>query len=146
MTRNLVVGLPTILICLLLQAFFLGIVLRHYARWKLRPKKLGDVALLSTVMLVVLMGNFAQMSIWAMLFRLLGEFKDFETALYFSGITFATLGYGDIILSERWRLLSALEAANGILMFGVSTAALTGMIIEIIRSHAARHGKSNDTA
>lgn len=144
MTRNLVIGLPTTLICLLLQALVLAIVLRHYARWKLKRKKLGDAALLCTVMLVLLMGNLAQMAIWAALFRYLAEFKDFETALYFSGITFATLGYGDIILSERWRLLSALEAANGILMFGVSTAALTGMIIEIIRSHAADDRKRNN--
>ena len=86
-------------------------------------------------MLVMLVGNFAQMAIWALLFVLLGEFRDFATALYFSGVTFATLGYGDVVLSERWRLLSAVEAANGILMFGVSTAAMTGAVMDIVRSH-----------
>lgn len=59
---------------------------------------------------------------WAVLYIVLGEFEDFETAIYFSTVTFTTLGYGDITLQERWRLLSAFEAANGIILFGVSTA------------------------
>jgi voltage-gated potassium channel Kch len=45
-----------------------------------------------------------------------------ERALYFSTVTFTTLGYGDITLQERWQLLSSFEAANGIILFGVSTA------------------------
>ena len=46
----------------------------------------------------------------------------FEEALYFSTVTYTTLGYGDVILDERWRLLGSFEAANGIVMFGWTTA------------------------
>ena len=60
--------------------------------------------------------------LWAALYMLLGEFSDLERALYFSTVTFTTLGYGDITLTPRWQLLSGLEAANGIILFGVSTA------------------------
>ncbi|MDA7949666.1 MAG: potassium channel family protein [Hyphomicrobiaceae bacterium] len=60
--------------------------------------------------------------LWAALYMLLGEFSDLERALYFSTVTFTTLGYGDITLSPRWQMLSGLEAANGIILFGVSTA------------------------
>jgi hypothetical protein len=85
------------------------------------------------VMLLLLLGNCLQMAIWAWLFMLLGEFDNFTHALYFSGVTFATLGYGDVVLSEGWRLLSALEAANGILMFGVSTAVMTAAIGDVFK-------------
>ena len=52
------------------------------------------------------------------------ETQTFEEALYFSTVTFASLGYGDIVLSPRWRLISAIEAANGVILFAWSTAFL----------------------
>ncbi len=59
---------------------------------------------------------------WAILYLALGAFESVEAALYFSTVTFTTLGFGDITLGEEWRLLSSFEAANGLLMFGWSTA------------------------
>ncbi|MNW10601.1 Ion channel [compost metagenome] len=64
---------------------------------------------------------------------LLGEFDAFATSIYYSGVTFATLGYGDIVLSERWRLLGALEAGNGVLMLGISTGVMTAAIREVMK-------------
>ena len=72
------------------------------------------------------------MVIWAVV-RLLGEFDDFATAMYHSAVNFATLGYGDIVMSERWRMLGPLEAANGILMFGVSTSVMTAAVIDVVK-------------
>jgi hypothetical protein len=137
---NLMAGLPVILLCLLLQAVFLTASLRYYARFKLarEDRELPDILLLSAVMLLMLVCNFAQMIIWAVLFRLIGEFDDFATALYHSGVNFVTLGYGDIVMSNRWRLLGPLEAANGILMFGVSTAVMTAAVMDVIKHHMAR--------
>jgi voltage-gated potassium channel Kch len=66
--------------------------------------------------------------LWAVLYLWIGEFADFERALYFSTVTFTSLGYGDITLQERWQLLSGFEAANGIILFGVSTAFAFGVI------------------
>ena len=54
--------------------------------------------------------------------------QDFETALYFSFVTFTTLGYGDITLSEGWRLLSGIEALNGLLLVGWTTALLFAIV------------------
>lgn len=79
------------------------------------------------------------MAIWAGLFVYLGEFGRFEPALYFSGVNFATLGYGDIVMTDRWHLLGPLEAANGILMFGVSAAVLTAAVMEEIKQTVGRH-------
>ena len=61
-------------------------------------------------------------AVWGELFVSCGEFVDFPTAFYHSTVNFATLGYGDIIMSPRWRLLGALEGVAGMLMFGVSAA------------------------
>jgi hypothetical protein len=60
--------------------------------------------------------------LWAVLFVTLGEFQEFGTAYYHSAVNYTSLGYGDLLLTPSWRLLGPLEAANGALMFGVSTA------------------------
>ena len=62
--------------------------------------------------------------LYAALYSGLGEFKNFESALYFSTTTFVTIGYGDVVLSPRWRLIAAIEGANGLILIGWSTAFL----------------------
>ena len=85
-------------------------------------------------MLVMLVGNFVQMGVWGVLFFALGEFDDFATAVYHSAVNFSTLGYGDMVMSAEWRLLGPLEAANGIMMFGVSTAVMTATVSDVLKS------------
>jgi len=81
--------------------------------------------------LVVLIGVFGifglhTIEIWlyAALYQVLGEVGSFADALYFSTTSFASIGYGDIVLSPRWRLISAIEGANGVIVFAWSTAFL----------------------
>ncbi len=64
--------------------------------------------------------------LWALAYELLSipEFKTLEDAVYFSTVTFTTLGYGDIVLHDQWRVLSGIEAANGVVLLGWSTAFL----------------------
>jgi voltage-gated potassium channel Kch len=142
MLLNLLIGLPVILLCLLLQAIFVAKCLRYYTHFRhayqQRESQLLDILLLSTVMVLMLLANFVQIAIWAALFMLLGEFDDFAAALYHSAVNFVTLGYGDIVMSERWRVLGPLEAANGILMFGVSTAVMTAAVLDVIKDAARR--------
>ena len=61
-----------------------------------------------------------------------GEFKDFATAFYHSVVNFTTLGYGDLVMSEKRRILGALEAANGVLMFGLTTSILFVVLNELV--------------
>ncbi len=79
-------------------------------------------------MVTVVLGLFIILTVevwlWAICYLAVGAFHDFETALYFSTVTFSTLGFGDVLPAERWRLLSALEAVNGFLVIGWSTAYL----------------------
>jgi hypothetical protein len=84
----------------------------------------GGVAVLGAALAALLATALAQMAAWAAAFLLCGEFADPEDALYHSAVNFTTLGYGDIVMSRRWRLLGPLEAANGSLMLGLSAAML----------------------
>ncbi len=95
---------------------------------------------MTRVLVVTILGIFfvhtAEIWIWAVLYLWLGEFESMERALYFSTATFTTLGYGDITLQERWQLLSSFEAANGIILFGVSTAFVFGVSRKLFEATA----------
>ena len=68
--------------------------------------------------------SLLDIAIWAGAHLLVGAIDKMETALYFSTVTFTTLGYGDVVVDERWRLMAAFEAVNGIIIFGLTTAAV----------------------
>lgn len=78
-------------------------------------------ATLSGSMLILFVGHLFQVGLWAALFVRLDQFERYATAFYHSMVNFSSLGYGDIVMSEDWRLLGAIEATGGILMFGIST-------------------------
>jgi hypothetical protein len=67
------------------------------------------------------------------LFVICGEFPEFGTAYYHSAVNYTTLGYGDVIMTAAWRLLGPLEAADGMLMFGVS-AVIFALIQQLVRN------------
>jgi hypothetical protein len=125
--NNLLLGLPTMIACLLLQALLISSALGYYRK---REHLLGEssfwitTGVITGVMILLTAGNLAQIAVWALLFRLIGEFEQFGEAFYHSAVNFATLGYGDIVMSARHRLLGPLEAVNGALMIGASTATL----------------------
>lgn len=65
--------------------------------------------------------HLIEISLWAMFYFLLQGIPDLNTALYFSSVTYTTVGYGDIVLPKEWRLVGGIEALTGILMCGWST-------------------------
>jgi len=138
---NLLLGLLVMAICLMLQSLLMVMAMRHFARrqHRLESASLGSsILLVSSVMLLLVLGNLAQLMIWAVLFQFLGEFSSFREAVYHSAVNFATLGYGDIVMSEEHRILGPLEAINGILMIGVSTAALTAAFQDVVKHKKAK--------
>ena len=97
-----------------------------------------NVMVLSGAMLVALAAHLIQIAIWAFVFELCGEFSDFVGAFYHSAVIYTTLGYGDFVMSPPWRLLGPIEAADGILMFGFSTAIVLTVMQRIIRTSLDR--------
>jgi hypothetical protein len=81
-----------------------------------------DFAIVVVAIFIAFTAHLVEIGMWAWLFLLCGEFPDWGSAYYHSAVNYTTLGYGDIIMSPAWKLLGPLEAADGALMFGVSTA------------------------
>jgi Ion channel len=109
----------------------------HLLVWLIRAgyTKLGfwrNVAFMLIVGLVTAATHLIQIALWAVAFLMVGEISTFEKALYCSAENYTALGYGDIILSERWRLLGPLEAINGLLLFGLSTAMMFAVLSRLI--------------
>jgi hypothetical protein len=139
MLRNLVIGLPTMLACLALQAAFTFWSVRFYMRQAGRMPRPGrgliaQVQPLLVAMIIMMLGNFLQIVIWGLLFILLGEFNELYAAVYHSAVNFSSLGYGDVVMSERWKLLGPLEAGNGVLMFAMTSAALMTILQQLIKA------------
>jgi hypothetical protein len=99
----------------------------------------GGAAVLGTALVALLATALAQIALWAAAFVVCGEFADFEEAFYHSAVNFTTLGYGDIVMSRRWRLLGPLEAVNGSLMLGLSAALLFSVLVRIAEARPPRN-------
>ena len=111
------------------------ILLRHYPLSNVAPTFAFKYRILSIVLAVLFVGHILQSAVWAGFFLLLEEFDSFTTSFYHSIVNFASLGYGDIVMSEKWRLLGALEACNGVLMFGLTTGTLLTVMINLFKHY-----------
>lgn len=97
-------------------------------------KRLLPFRLLCSTALVLLTLHLLEVGPWAFVYLLLPQgdsLATFEEASYFATVTFASLGYGDIVIAGSWRLLSAIQAMNGLLVFGWSTALLFAVVERI---------------
>ena len=110
-----------------------------------RERKIGhaergfwtDARIVVPVILLAMLAHLIEIALWAIVFLLCGEFADFGTAYYHSAVNFTTLGYGDVLMSPHWRMLGPLEAGNGMLMFGVSTAQVFAVILRLAQTRFA---------
>lgn len=87
-------------------------------------KRSAVLAILVQTALVLILLHVVEIFIWALTFRLMPRsgLADFGEAVYFSFVTFTTLGYGDITLQGPERMLTGIESLNGVLLIGWSTA------------------------
>lgn len=112
---------------------------------RLRKNAASIDSFLSSVVLFVVLAvwmvllHLSEIGVWAAAFVLNGALPTFETALYFSAVTYTTTGYGDVVLPQGWRLDGGVEALTGILMCGWSTAFFFAIVTRLheIRSSAA---------
>lgn len=134
----MVAGSITALCTILIHSVTLGVTIRFF----LREKRLGRVGTVVSMNLGVFVlaisfafiANLTEIALWAALFVMCGEFRSFELAYYHSAVNYTTLGYGDLIMTPSWKLLGPLEAADGALMFGVSTAMIFAVAQRLMRA------------
>ncbi|HNC53322.1 MAG TPA: ion channel [Accumulibacter sp.] len=146
---NFAIGIPTMMLCLILQVTFTYCGVRYAVRCARAPDAgllLGIRALL-IAMVIMMLGNFLQIMLWGALFSSLGEFEEFYEAVYHSAVNFTSLGYGDVVMTKQRKLLGPLEALNGVVMLGMSGAALVTILQHLTRRQmqaGKRQGQAAD--
>lgn len=97
---------------------------------RLRERDRGNVPLgfwthswlLARIAGVTVLAHLLEIALWAAFYLWKDALPGMEASFYFSSVTYATIGYGDVVLPETWRLLAAIEGLTGILMCGWSAA------------------------
>ena len=84
--------------------------------------------------------HLAEIAVWALFYWWQNCLPDMESSFYFSGVTYTTVGYGDLVLPKEWRLLGAVEGLTGILMCGLST----GFFFAVVSSMYASRAKGKE--
>ena len=132
MAGQFAVGAALIVLSIAVQAGLMALAARSLRRreaWLRRPPLLAKQAgALCLASLWLMAGMGATVWLWALYFLWAGALADLETAVYFSLVSFTTLGFGDIVLATPYRLLSGLLAANGLILFGMTVAVLVDFI------------------
>ena len=148
MLRVLVTSFALVSLCAVIHT--IGLVLLAY--WLIRHRPTAESesefsisrysVLLISVFAVIVLLHLLETLIWAAFYDLWSLFGDFETSWYFSVGSYTTIGYGDVVLPARWRMLGGLEGITGVLLCGLSTAFLFAAVNEMFaRQRSVRSGR-----
>jgi Ion channel len=134
----LAVGASAVLCTIVIHALALGATV-NFVRHEKRLGRAGagfwiDLAIVVLAISFAFVAHLIEIALWAVLFVICGEFQELGIAYYHSAVNYTTLGYGDITMTPSWRLLGPLEAADGALMFGVSTAMIFAVIVRLVQA------------
>ena len=134
-------GVASVMVALTFAIHFVGLVgltalLRQRGKdFRRRTSKMGETLGQGLGILIVVFSLFAlhsiQIWLYAFAYILVGELHQVETAVYFSTSTFTTVGFGDVILSHKWRMLGVAESMNGFLLISWSTAFLVSLTARV---------------
>lgn len=108
---------------------------RTFQRWSKTRSVRSTIAMMLSLF-VLFVTAVLQVLLWALLYDLGGALDSFSEALYFSLVTFTSLGYGDVTVGVDWRLVAGCQALSGLLLVGCSTALL---VVVLQRIWLARH-------
>ena len=98
-----------------------------------------NFAIVQVVVWVLGIMHFIQVAVWAVTFKFIGCFDSFYKALYFSLVTYSTVGYGDLVAPDAWKLFGGVEAIMGPLMFGWSASFLFGTVNQFYKIRLRRN-------
>jgi len=126
------IGAVLLVLTTVIHAVCMAIAIRtargvHAERWGFHWVLTATI-LTAGLVLMMFTASILEAGMYAVTYVQLGAIGSFEPAMYFSIVTFTTLGYGDVLVAEEWRILAATEAANGIIMFGWTTALIVNFV------------------
>lgn len=135
MPTQLLIGTFAIIGTVMIQSGFIGVLyhwLKKWQTWFSDPAYSSRLILgVNLIVIWLVVGLTTSAWLWSGIYIILGAFESLEPALYFSVVTFTTLGYGDITLNAEWRLLASLTAVNGLIIVGLNTGVLVDTISKI---------------
>ena len=147
MLRELLIAFAIVSVCVLIHVG--GIVI--FAQFLIRRfpiETLGTMSrqalLLILVFAVVITLHLIETGIWATFYFWNHHFPDYETALYFSLGTYSTIGYGDVVLPQRWRLLGGIEGISGVLLCGLSGAFIFAVVNAIYQARTQQQTRPQE--
>jgi hypothetical protein len=131
MLYEITLGVGMVVLTTIIHAFFM-VSSKRVLSW-MYPNRapdpsrthLAQATLISVLVVWLFLAIFLEALLWALIYLLhplITEIPDLETALYFSMVTFTSVGYGDVVLTGNWRILASIEGANGVIIFGWTTA------------------------
>lgn len=137
MLFSLVAAWCLMALCVVAHAATLPLLLRRLRGRYLAPHPLWPwIGLFVRLAGAVVLLHLIEIALWAFFYAWQRAMPDLASALYFSGVTYTTTGYGDLVLAPEWRLVGAIEALTGILMCGWSTAFFVAVVSRSLGSHA----------
>jgi hypothetical protein len=133
MIHQLALASLMVLVTVTIHLLGLGMLIRllrsHRRIWPAVPA--APIALLLVTALGLFAVHTVEIGLYAGLYFYLRAAHDFESALYFSTVTYASIGYGDVLVTKSWRILGAIEGATGVIMLGWSTAFLVSILSQL---------------
>lgn len=126
MLNEILLAVIIVSVCLLLHVVGLLIMAEWLFQHRDYLQRKGARMRYALIMILLFSGilllHVTETSLWAAFYYTRALFNDFETSLYFSLTSYTTIGYGDVLLPQKWRLLGAIEGVSGVLLCGISTA------------------------
>jgi len=125
MLLRLIQGCLLLGLTVAIHAAVLGVMLHRFQKSIAQKPPAGYFALcwlLTRIAAVTVLAHLLEIAIWAGFYYWKEALPSLENSFYFSSVTYATIGYGDIVLPQPWRVLAAMEGLTGILMCGLSAA------------------------
>jgi len=146
MIRELFFAFIVIAACVVVHTtsmvIFFDWLVRQRPRIEKRSGMMADSLLLISVFALTVVLHLVNTGLWAGFYYKRHLFEDYETSFYFSLGSYTTIGYGDVVLPQRWRLLGGLEGVSGVLLCGLSTAFLFAIVNALFQIRIQKQSQS----
>jgi hypothetical protein len=140
MAMTILIAFALVAVTVVLHAAGLAVLVRSLSKrsnWRLVSGwRFTGLLVLVAHWLILL--HLAEIGAWGLFYLVSGAMPDPEAALYFSGVTYTTIGYGDLVLPTQWRVLAPIEGMTGVLMGGLSASFFFAIVQQILATHSSK--------